>query len=139
MGLVITKVYWPNIHVPVFDGARLDDYSRDWRRALAHQNVRLLKSEKIGDYDVLIVEHPVYVPASSAFGVVATVSWSLLNPDFTEESRTVSLQDLKARLDPVVASGIVPGYFGDCIGTSLGFNVWLQRLDGAFIVVHTKA
>jgi len=133
MGLVKTFVYWPKVQVPQLDLDGLEAYSLAWRKVLAHPDVRVLKS--VEGNDVLIVEHPVYIPAASAFGVVIPITWSKLNPDFTDESQTIVLPDMKARIKPVVADLIVPQYFPDLVGVKYGVNVWLQRLDGGFVMI----
>jgi len=132
MGLVKTFVYWPLVQVPEFDSDGLEAYSLAWREVLAHPEVRLLRS--IGD-DVLIVEYPVRIKAVSAYGVVIPIVWSEENPDFTDESRSVLLSEMKARIRPFVADLVVPQYFPQLVGVKNGVNVWLQRLDGGFVTI----
>lgn len=140
MGNIITKVFWPKIQIPSLDQEGLNAYSLAWQQVLAHKNVRLLKPKVVGGTDVLIVEHPISVPASSAYGVVVFVSWSKFNPDFTDESRTMftkgtdeeiiaEIKAFQARVQPVIAELITPTYFPALVGIKYGFNAWPERKD----------
>lgn len=123
------------------DMLSLPDYAQDWQTVLSHPDVRLLKPEVKERKDVLIVEKPEIVQAVSAYGLIISISWSINNPDFTEESRTIALSDLKKRLGEVAWSYIATTYFPHFLGHSLrssegnGVNVWLQRLDASFVLV----
>ncbi len=135
MGLVKTHVYWPTIQIPQFNGDDLKLYSLRWRQILSFPEVGLLKPESSEGDDVLIVEHPIHIPAASAYGVVIPITWSKLNPDFTLESQTISLLDVKTALRLPVENLIVRFYFPDLIGVKYAVNVWLQRLDGGFAMI----
>ena len=127
MGQIITKAYRP-IDLSGFD---LLAYSQEWQKILIE--VGLLKGTSTGN-DVLIVEKPVEVDASSAYAMVATIGWSANNGDFTYQSRTRDLAKRKPIVGQMARDRIVPTFFPELVGVQMGFNVWLQRYAAAFCV-----
>jgi len=92
----------------------------------------LLKPESLAD-DVLIVRKPTIEEADSAFSLVISIEWSASNSDFTDASRTMDLSTLKPIIKRLVRDTIVPVFFPEVADVYYGCNVWLKRLDAAFV------
>ena len=145
MGLLITKVYRWSVQMPHMDETGLDAYSHAWREVLAHPDVGLLKSKVVEGKDVLIAEDPIHVAASSAYAVVAYLTWSKFNSDFTEESRTMfqgksdaeileKIKSFQHRTRPIIALYITKPFFPELFGIEYGVNLWpMQQANSTFV------
>ena len=146
MGHIITKIYWPDVAVPQFrDEKERNAYSRAWREVLAHPDVGLLRPDVVEGTDVLISEGPIRVPASSAYAVVAYLTWSKFNGDFTRKSREMFTGEteeeimekigvFQRRIRPMIALHITQTYFPNLSGVKYGVNLWpMQQAYSTFV------
>lgn len=143
MGRVITEVYWRDIVIPKFNEEELISYSLAWQNVFAHKNVGLLDPKVVGTRGVLIALQPIYVPAATDHGIVATTEISKYNPDWTAKFRHLfrgkpiqvkaKIKALKVAAAPIIKDYIIIPFFHDLVGVDLGFNLWLSQLNGVFI------
>ncbi len=145
MGKLITEVYNRNIVVPTFtNDLERNAYSKEWREVFAHPDVGLLRPEAVEGLDVLIALDPIYVPASSAYAVVAYFMWSKFNGDFTQESRKMftgetddeiiaKIKAFQHNARPIIALHITQTYFPSLWGVEYGVNLWPIQLNSTFV------
>jgi len=158
MAVIETTNYRPNEIPGTYEHSleELAQFGHDVRELLADPRIGFLKSEAVNGSDVTITEEFRPQKADSAYGWVVKITASGSNPDFTDKWREFhftprtdqgkdiydqdvqALKTLKMDTDQVAQEKLKPKWFSQLIGADLELNVWFDRLDAVFAVVHNK-
>ena len=100
---------------------------KKWAQVCADTLVKAGLMKPGSGADEIILLQPEYKMAHSIFKVVIHIEWSANNPDFTEESQTMDLRDVRWKVLKEIATNLFP----QLVDEPNAVNVWLKRWDSA--------